>query len=98
VAPTQTKIDTVIINKHTKEKVYQPAKIIKVGAQKETVYINKYIKDSAEVFLAQKEAKECNELTTKLYKKLDKRNNIIISFMILFIISLLINIWQWKRK
>lgn len=96
--PMEAKIDTIIINKHTKEKVYQPAKIIKVGAQKETVYINKYIKDSAEVFLAQKEAKECNEVTTKLYKKLDKRNDWILSFLIAFIISLLINIWQWKRK
>lgn len=96
--PMEAKIDTIIINKQTKEKVYLPGKIIKVGAQKETVYINKYIKDSAEIYLAQKDVKDCHDLTTKLYNKLDKRNNWIISLLIALIISLLLNFMQWKIR
>lgn len=96
--PAVTKIDTIVINKVTKDKVYLPGKIVKVGAQKETITITKIVKDSAEIFLAQQQAKECSENVNRLQSKIEKRNTWIISFLIALLISLLFNVLQWKQK
>jgi hypothetical protein len=93
-----TKIDTIYINKKTTQKVYLPGKITKVAAQKETITITKYIKDSAEIYLLQQAIKDGEFTNSKLRKKLDKRNNLIISLLVALLLSITVNVLQWKRN
>lgn len=90
--------DTIVINKNTHSKIYEPKTKTVIKVETETKYVTVRVKDSAEIYLAQKETKNCNEDKIRLEAKITRRNNIIISFLIAFIISLFFNILQYKSR
>lgn len=93
-----TKIDTIVINKVTKNKVYLPGKIVKVGAQKETITITKLVRDSAEIYLLNKQIKDLTDGRIVDHQKIKNRNKWILWLLVALVISLLFNFIKFNRK
>lgn len=93
-----TKVDTIIINKGTKEKVFLPGKIIRVGAPKETITITKLVRDSAEIYLLNKQISDLTKGKLIDNEKIKNRNRWILWLLVALIISILFNIIKFNRK
>lgn len=92
------KVDTVIIDRKTKEKVYLTGKIVRVGAPKETITITKLVKDSAEIFLLNKQIKDLTDGKLIDNQKIKNRNKWILWLLVALIISVLFNVIKFNRK
>jgi len=70
---------------------------VKVKTPITTKVITKYVKDSAQIASISSQLKDCNDETSKLRKKLDKRNSLMLWLVIALALSAIINIIQFKR-